>query len=169
MTAAAMGVIAVTVLATPFISGIFGMAGGLILLGVREPGREHYVDELRRQAQRQGVADAVVMTSPRRDVRDVMAASALVLQLSPKPEAFGRTVVEALNLGVPVLGFDLAGVGEQLRQARREVAGYPPPLTGRELLQHGFHLCRDVYLQKRVAPVSTQGKQVPHEAGGVGG
>jgi hypothetical protein len=24
-------------------------------------------------------------------------------------------VVEALNLGVPVLGFDLAGVGEQLR------------------------------------------------------
>lgn len=34
MTAAAMGVIAVTVLATSFISGIFGMAGGLILLGV---------------------------------------------------------------------------------------------------------------------------------------
>ena len=92
-----------------------GVETRLILLGVREPGREHYVDELRRQAQRQGVADAVVMTSPRRDVRDVMAASALVLQLSPKPEAFGRTVVEALNLGVPVLGFDLAGVGEQLR------------------------------------------------------
>ncbi len=92
-----------------------GVETRLILLGVREPGREHYVDELRSQAQRQGVADAVVMTSPRRDVRDVMAASALVLQLSPKPEAFGRTVVEALNLGVPVLGFDLAGVGEQLR------------------------------------------------------
>jgi len=34
MTAAAMGVIAVTVLATSFLSGIFGMAGGLILLGV---------------------------------------------------------------------------------------------------------------------------------------
>ena len=92
-----------------------GVETRLILLGVREPGREHYVDELRSQAQRQGVADAVVMTSPRRDVRDVMAASALVLQLSPKPEAFGRTVVEALNLGVPVLGFDLAGAGEQLR------------------------------------------------------
>lgn len=92
-----------------------GVDARLILLGVREPGRAHYVDELRAQANRLGVADAVVMTAPRRDVRDVMASSALVLQLSAKPEAFGRTVVEALNLGVPVLGFDLAGVGEQLR------------------------------------------------------
>ena len=92
-----------------------GIETRLVLLGVREPGRTHYVDELRALANRHGVADAVVMTVPRRDVRDVMAASALVLQLSSKPEAFGRTVVEALNLGVPVLGFDLAGVGEQLR------------------------------------------------------
>ena len=34
MTAAAMAVVAVCVLATSFLSGIFGMAGGLILLGV---------------------------------------------------------------------------------------------------------------------------------------
>jgi uncharacterized protein len=34
MTAAAMGLVAITVLATSFLSGIFGMAGGLVLLGV---------------------------------------------------------------------------------------------------------------------------------------
>jgi uncharacterized membrane protein YfcA len=34
MGAAAVGIIAVTILATSFVSGIFGMAGGLILLGV---------------------------------------------------------------------------------------------------------------------------------------
>lgn len=92
-----------------------GLETRLILLGVRERGRERYVDELRHYAQKHGVADAVVMTVSRPDVRDVMAASALVLQLSTQAEAFGRTVVEALNLGVPVLGFDHAGVGEQLR------------------------------------------------------
>lgn len=92
-----------------------GIEARLILVGVRERGREHYVSELRAFANRMGVADAVVMVAPRSDVRDVMAASALVLQVSPKAEAFGRTVVEALHLGVPVLGFDLAGVGEQLR------------------------------------------------------
>jgi glycosyltransferase involved in cell wall biosynthesis len=45
-----------------------------------------------------------------------MAHSALVLQLSTKPEAFGRTVLEALSLGRPVLGFEHGGVGEQLRE-----------------------------------------------------
>ena len=34
MTSAAMALVAVTVLATSFLSGIFGMAGGIILLGV---------------------------------------------------------------------------------------------------------------------------------------
>jgi len=53
---------------------------------------------------------------PRSDVREVLAPSALVLQLSSKAEAFGRTVLEALSLGRPVLGFDHGGVGEQLRQ-----------------------------------------------------
>jgi glycosyltransferase involved in cell wall biosynthesis len=92
-----------------------GVETRLILLGVRERGREKYVDELARAARRAGVADAVVMTAPRSDVRDVMASCRLVLQLSRQPEAFGRTVVEALNLGVPVLGYDIGGVGEQLR------------------------------------------------------
>lgn len=92
-----------------------GSDARLILLGVSEPGRERYVDELQRLAQRLGVGDAVVMTPPRRDVRDVMASCRLVLQLSSQPEAFGRTVLEALHLGVPVLGYDIGGVGEQLR------------------------------------------------------
>ena len=92
-----------------------GVDTRLILLGAREPGRTRYVDELRHYAQRHGVSHAVVMTRARSDVRDVMAACQLVLQLSQKPEAFGRTVVEALNLGVAVLGYDHAGVGEQLR------------------------------------------------------
>ena len=44
------------------------------------------------------------------------AASDLVLQLSSKPEAFGRTVIEALSIGKPVLGWNLGGVGENLQQ-----------------------------------------------------
>ena len=40
-----------------------------------------------------------------------------MLQLSRKPEAFGRTVVEALSVGRPVLGWAHGGVGELLRAA----------------------------------------------------
>ena len=31
------------------------------------------------------------------------------------PEAFGRTVIESIKLGVPVIGYDHGGVGEQLK------------------------------------------------------
>lgn len=102
-----------------------GIDARLLLLGARELGREAYLDEIEEVARRLGVADALVVSPPRSDVRDVMAVSSLLLQLSSKPEAFGRTVLEALSLGRPVLGFDQGGVGEQL--ARYFPAGQIPP------------------------------------------
>ena len=88
----------------------------LILLGAGQEGRDDYLDALRLRAAAQGVADHLVITPPRSDVRDVMSESAFVLQMSSKPEAFGRTVIEALNLGVPVLGWAHGGVGELLSE-----------------------------------------------------
>ncbi|PAM43931.1 glycosyl transferase, partial [Acinetobacter baumannii] len=54
-----------------------------------------------------------------------------VLQLSDKPEAFGRTVVEALSVGRPVLGWDHGGVGELLQQLQPSGA---VPLGNAQLL-----------------------------------
>ncbi len=93
-----------------------GIAVRLLLLGVREAGREAYVTELERLAAARGVAAWVACAAPRADVRDVYVQSALVLQLSTKPEAFGRTVIEALALGRPVLGHAHGGVGELLAE-----------------------------------------------------
>lgn len=87
----------------------------LWLLGTDEPGRETYVAELIALAAVRGVSAAVVISKPRSDIREAYAVSDLVLQLSGKPEAFGRTVIEALSIGRPVLGWDHGGVGELLR------------------------------------------------------
>ena len=56
----------------------------------------------------------VSLLGRRDDVRDVIASSSLVVSTSIEPEAFGRTVLEALCLGIPVVGFDHGGVGEIL-------------------------------------------------------
>lgn len=95
----------------------------LILLGARQAGRDRYREYLESRALELGIVEQLIMTPPRRDVRDVFAASRAVLQLSSKPEAFGRTVVEALHLGVPVIGFDHGGAGELLREL------FPPGLV----------------------------------------
>lgn len=86
----------------------------LWLLGTREPGREAYVAELEAIARRLGVADAIEISPPRQDVLSAYRQSDVVLQLSAKPEAFGRTVVEALAVGVPVVGWSHGGVAELL-------------------------------------------------------
>jgi glycosyltransferase involved in cell wall biosynthesis len=93
-----------------------GIDARLLLLGIAERGREAYLREMQQLAETRGVADIVVFSPPRNDVRDVFAVSDLVLQLSNKPESFGRTVIEALSLCRPVLGYAHGGVGELLAE-----------------------------------------------------
>lgn len=117
-----------------------GIETRLLLLGVVEPGREAYVRELQDLIKARGIAGQVVLTPPRDDVRDIYAMSALVLQLSNKPEAFGRTVVEALSLCRPVLGYAHGGVGELL--AELYPAGRVPPGDRERLVERAAELLR---------------------------
>ena len=102
-----------------------GLDARLWLPGAREPGREAYVAELEAEAVRRGIARALAFTPPTDAIARAYAASDLVLQLSRKPEAFGRTVVEALSVGRPVLGWAHGGVGELLAQLQPEGAVSP--------------------------------------------
>ena len=80
--------------------------------------------QLNTAAKTAGVADAITCTGFREDVREIVSVSNAVVSLSRYPEAFGRTVNEALSLGIPVAGYDHGGVGEQL--ARHFPAGLVP-------------------------------------------
>ena len=91
-----------------------GSDARLWMPGAREPGRERYVAELEQAAAAAGVGAALVLTAPTDAIACAYAASDLVLQLSRKPEAFGRTVLEALSVGRPVLGWAHGGVGDLL-------------------------------------------------------
>src|SRR5690348_7030788 len=117
-----------------------GIEARLLLLGVIEPGREAYATELRELARARGVISQVAMSPPRGDIRDVYAISALVLQLSNQPESFGRTVIEALSLCRPVLGYAHGGVGELL--AELYPAGRVPPGDRERLVERAAELLR---------------------------
>jgi len=91
-----------------------GVDAKLWLPGALESGRERYLDELRALAQQSGMLPRIVISEPISAMREAYALADLVLQLSDKPEAFGRTVLEALSVGRPVLGWDHGGVGELL-------------------------------------------------------
>ncbi len=102
-----------------------GQDARLWMPGTREPGRQAYVAELEQAAHALGIADVVAITAPTSAIAEAYAASDLVLQLSRKPEAFGRTVLEAMAVGRPVLGWAHGGVGELLAQYQPQGAVTP--------------------------------------------
>jgi len=90
------------------------------------PARKHSLaKELQSAIAAAGLVGSITLTGFRADVREIMSVSSVVLSLSLQPEAFGRTVNEALGLGVPVAGYAHGGVGEQL--AQHFPAGLVPP------------------------------------------
>jgi glycosyltransferase involved in cell wall biosynthesis len=90
-----------------------------LIVGGEDPRRMAYAEEIKAKVQALGLSN-VIFTGQRSDIQDIYAVSAIVYSLSAKPESFGRTVVEALSMGRPVLGYDQGGVGEVLRSAHPE-------------------------------------------------
>ena len=97
-------------------------AHGLIV-GDEDPRRLAYAQELHETVAKRGLDAHVTFTGHRGDIREVLAVSDAVVSLSTKPESFGRSVLEAIRLGRPVVGYDHGGVGEVLAEI------YPQGLT----------------------------------------
>lgn len=91
-----------------------GVNAHALIVGDEDPRRLAYAKELRETVTAKGLADHVTFTGHRSDIKEVLAVSDAVVSLSTKPESFGRSVLEAVRLGRPVVGYDHGGVGEVL-------------------------------------------------------
>ncbi len=85
-----------------------------LIVGDVDSRHQPYAKELRQLVSDLGLGEDISFTGPCSDMREIYAISDLVLSLSSKPESFGRTVVEALSIGTPVVGYDHGGVSEIL-------------------------------------------------------
>jgi len=104
-----------------------------LIVGGEDAKRKAYAEELYRTVAERGLEQHITFTGNRRDIREIYAVSDLVLSLSTKPESFGRTSLEALSLGVPLVGYDHGGVSEIL--AALFPAGRVPLKDSQALLQ----------------------------------
>lgn len=86
-----------------------------LIVGAEDPNRKGYAAEIRQAVHDRGLDGDISFIGGRLDIREIYAVSDIVFSLSTKPESFGRTVLEALCLGVPVVGYDHGGVSEIMR------------------------------------------------------
>lgn len=71
--------------------------------------------KLQRQAVQLGVADKLIWLGYEADMKQLFAYVDLVISVNSRPESFGRTVLEALTIGTPVVAFDKGGVAEVMQ------------------------------------------------------
>ena len=85
-----------------------------LIMGYCDPRHQDYLDELKNKINMLNLSEDITLISHREDVKEVFSSCRVVLSLSSKPESFGRTVLEALALGVPVVAYAHGGVAEIL-------------------------------------------------------
>ena len=96
-----------------------------LIAGGAEPRRRGFLRELMRATARRGLQHDISFLGPRNDLREVLSISAVVLSLAHIPEAFGRTALEALSLGRPVVAYAHGGAQEVLEELQPD--GLIPP------------------------------------------
>lgn len=85
-----------------------------IIAGGYEKKQQGFYNQLQNMVQNYNLDKHITFTGHRSDLREIMAVSDVVLSLAKEPEAFGRTALEALSLGTPVVAYDHGGASEIL-------------------------------------------------------
>ena len=85
-----------------------------LIAGGAEKRQMKFLEELKQFSIDKNISNDVTFLGQRNDLREVMAVSNLILSLAKEPEAFGRTALEALGLGIPVVAYDHGGASEVL-------------------------------------------------------
>ena len=86
----------------------------LVIIGQDRSKTQAYSKDLLQQAKALGVEDCFSILPPTLAIEDYYKFSDLVLTLAPR-EPFGRTVVEAISCGTPVIGSNTGGINEILQ------------------------------------------------------
>jgi len=85
-----------------------------LIVGETHPRKQPFLITLKQRIAELNLDSDITFTGHRSDLQNVLAISNIVLSLAKQPEAFGRTTIEALSMGIPVIGYDHGGVAEQL-------------------------------------------------------
>lgn len=91
-----------------------------LIVGGPTPGKESYLQELQDSVKEKGLSDHITFLGHRRDIANIYPICSVTCNLSQHAEPFGRTVIESLAMGVPVVSYDYGGPAESLRECFAE-------------------------------------------------
>lgn len=85
-----------------------------VIIGDVHPKKQDYLAELKQKIKDLNLEQHITFVGHRSDMKDWLAFCDVSLSLSNQAETFGRTTLESLALGRPVIGWNRGGVAEIL-------------------------------------------------------
>ncbi|MAC03958.1 MAG: glycosyl transferase family 1 [Gammaproteobacteria bacterium] len=85
-----------------------------LIVGPYESAKPKYLNNLKQLIEDYRLKNRINFYNAKGDIREIYWLSNIVLNLSIKPEPFGRTILEAAMMGKKIIGWDRGGPGEVL-------------------------------------------------------
>ncbi|HXZ69137.1 MAG TPA: glycosyltransferase family 4 protein [Alphaproteobacteria bacterium] len=105
-----------------------GLGDAMAVLAGDAQGRDAYVEEVRSAIKAGDLDNRVKIVGHVEDMPVAYAASSLVVSASTDPEAFGRVIVEASAMGLPVIATDHGGARETvITEPPEQITGWLTP------------------------------------------
>ncbi len=86
------------------------------LVFTADPAKDLYAAKLYHFFKQEKVDHRIIWIGVQQNMADLYAVAHVVVSASQRPESFGRTVLEALAVGTPVVAYEHGGVGEILQK-----------------------------------------------------
>jgi len=122
---------------------------GLIVGGV-DKRKKGYLEELKLLVKKNNIENHITFTDHRDDIKNILSISDIVLSLAKIPEAFGRTALEALSLGVPVVAYSHGGAKEILEDLFPEGRTEPHNIDKAVLVIEKFYKSKPIIINKNI-------------------
>ena len=110
-----------------------------LIAGGADNKKQVFLKELKEQIRNNKMEQHFTFLGHRDDMREIMSISDIVLSLAKTPEAFGRTALEALSLGTPVIGYAHGGAKEVLSEIFPEGKAIPLDINNVVSLIENFY------------------------------
>jgi glycosyltransferase involved in cell wall biosynthesis len=105
-----------------------------------------YERDLRQRVRNSSLRDRVKFVGFRNDVPNILSQLDILVQSNRGPEGLGRSVLEAMACGVPVIAVNKWGPAELIQDGRTGLLF--PPLDTKQLAAHMLMLGKDLRLRK---------------------
>lgn len=86
-----------------------------LIVGEASPSKQNYHRSLIKKVVDLNLENRITFLGHRSDMEQVLGVATAVCNFSNRPEPFGRTVIEAIALGVPVIAYHQGGPAESLQ------------------------------------------------------